>query len=206
MCRTSLKCNQDKVVLTYVKNFNLKLFSELYNDQCDGIEIINSTFAMHIAFVMTSLMLTDVFAAYGILRGCLSSSGYILQFLLFSNTFWVAMQYGIKALIAHAGTSTTAEAEKSLVLVTRLVEATNSDKELTTDLNFLLIQMQCRNKNLQNHFFTINWSLILAVSFILRIFSIIEIIWFQITSMIVTYLIITFQFDTSAQPHIKDVS
>lgn len=193
-----MKCYQEKVALTYVKNFNLKLFSELYNDQCDLIEMINSTFAMHIAFVMTSLMLTDVFAAYGILRGCLSSSGYILQFLLFSNTLWIVMQYGIKALIAHAGTSTTTEAERSLVLVARLVEATYSNQELKTDLNFLLIQMQCRSKHLQNYFFTINWNLILAVRFILRIFSCIEIILFQITSTILTYLIITFQFDTSA--------
>lgn len=140
----------------------MKLFSELYYDLCDAIKIFNATFTIHIVFVMINLLLTDVFAAFGTIRELLMEAKKS-RFLVLSNSAWIALHYGIKTLIAFAGSSTTKEAEKTLVLVIQLIGMTNSDKELKTDLNFLLIQMHSRNKNLKNNFFIINWKLILTV-------------------------------------------
>lgn len=140
----------------------MKLFSELYYDLCDAINIVNATFTIHIVFVMINLLLTDVFVAFGTIREFLMQARKS-RFLVLANSAWIALHYGIKTLVAYAGSSTTKEAEKTLILVTKLIGMTNSDKELKTDLNFLLIQMRSRNKNIRNNFFIINYKLILTV-------------------------------------------
>lgn len=153
-----------KAVLADVKSFNLEAFAELHNDLCDAIEMINSTFTMQIVVVMTSLLLNDVFSGYEMLQGYLSGSSHLLPFLILTNLLWIILQYAVKILIAHSGSSTTNEAEKSISFVVRLITTRHLDKELKKDLNYLLVQMRCRNKNLQNWFFSINWNLVLTVS------------------------------------------
>lgn len=150
------------MVLVRRQSFNLKVFSELYSELCDSIELINSTFTLHLVFVMTSLLSTDVLAVYGAVREFQSSISRF-GFLIIANTTWMCIQYLIKAFMAHAGSSTTNEAERSLVLVTKLIITFQFDLEIKTDLNCLLTQIQVRKKNLENNFFAINWNLILSV-------------------------------------------
>lgn len=183
------------------KNFRLELFSELYGDLCDCIEVINSTFTTPIVFVTMSLLAIDVFGGYGILREFIlrDTNQKVIMFFIVANGSWIVIHYGIKAFLCHAGTSTTNEAEKSLLLIIRMISQ-SSNQESKSDLNSLLIQMRCRNKKLRNGFFTINWNLILAVSVWLRSSSrlIIHLIIQQMTSTIVTYLIIICQFDVTS--------
>ena len=152
-------------VVVHQKKFNLKLFSKLYNDLCDLIELLNKTFTWQLIFVMINLMLVDIFTAYGVVREFIEQRAFKLKFLIITNTIWSLLQFAIKYIMAYCGNSTTDEAENSLLIVTRIIEKFGDDDEkMKTDLNHLLNQMQGRNKNLENVFFAINYKLILAVS------------------------------------------
>jgi hypothetical protein len=109
--------------------------------------------------------LIDIFAAYGIVKEVLASQS-ATRFTIIPNMIWLIIQYAIKVFIAHVGSSTTDEAEKSVVIVTKALGSLEFSEDLKVDLNFLLTQMRCRNKNLQNVFFAINWNFILAVNLI----------------------------------------
>lgn len=155
--------HKDKIILVRTNSFNLKLFTELYSGLCDAIEQVNEAFTDNLIFVVCDLMLIDIFGGYGIIREIIIKKRDM--FLLAGNILWFMLHIPIKLFMAHAGNSTTKEAEKSLVMITKLVAKTNDSDQLRIDLNFQLIQMKCRNKNLQNIFFTINYNLILVVSF-----------------------------------------
>lgn len=190
-------CYDKKVFNIQQKNdrFDIELFSELYDDLCDLIEIINKTFTSQLVFVMAEFMSIEIFSGYGILREVLLTSRKM--FLIIGNLFWIIFQYPVKFFMASAGSGTTDEAEKSLALITKLINRARHDELLRCQLNNLLIQLQCRNKKLSNVFFNINYNVILVVS-----------LWghenyvkysiklpFQTSSTILTYLIITCQFD-----------
>lgn len=155
---------RDKIVVVRQEKFNLKLFSKLYNDLCDLIELSNETFTWQLIIVMTNLLMIDIFAFYGILREFIVHNVEKFKFLILANTTWCTFQFLIKFFMAYCGKNTTGEAEKSLVIITRLVEQLDRNDQLTVDLNLLLGQMRGRNKKLENVFFTINYKLILAVS------------------------------------------
>lgn len=141
---------------------NLKLFSELYSELCDAIDIVNSTFTIHLIFVLTLLLLTDIFAAYCFLREFQSSSATI-SFVGYVNAAWTVIMFLIKIPIAFSGDSTTSEAERSQILVTKAIAHASSNNDLRTELSFILMQMKIRKKVFANVFFNINWSLILTV-------------------------------------------
>lgn len=141
----------------------MKIFAEVFNDLCDAIELTNSTFTFHIIFVITSFLLTNVFAVYITLREVLSEKSEMMHIAIAACVF-VVVQYSIKVFIAHIGSSTSIEAGKPMKIVSKALATMDYDENMKTDLNFLLIQMQSRNKILQNVFFAINWNFIMAVS------------------------------------------
>lgn len=141
----------------------MKIFSDLFNDLCDLIELVNSTFTNQLIIVVMSLLLTDVFAVYGVMREFQAKNDRFFFFLI-SNTAWAIIQYSIKAFMAHCGQTATSEAEKSVVLVTKAIAAVDRDSNLQNDLNSLLIRMKFREKIFRNVFFTINFQLILTVN------------------------------------------
>lgn len=161
--RTLINSNKVDSLQSTSFDFNVRLFTELYNDLCDAIEMINSTFTRHLIIVTLSLLLTDVFAAYGILREFMTRSQK-LGFYLLSNGSWIVMQLAFKCLMVYSGSSTTKEAEKSVTIVTRAAGKLEINDVIKADLNSLLLQMRCRSKSIENSFFTINWTLIVAVS------------------------------------------
>lgn len=141
----------------------MKTFSDLYNDLCDLIESVNTTFTNQLILVMIIILMTDVFAIYGMMREYKSNQAAFC-FLLIANSTWTIIQYSIKTLMAYCGQSTTNEAEKSLVLLTRAITNIEGDVDLKNDLNALLIQMKFRKKTFENIFFSINFNLIVAVN------------------------------------------
>lgn len=76
---------QSKIYPAYRDHSELKLFSELYSDLCDLIEIINSTFTIQIVFVLTSLIVTNIFSAYSALRE-LRQPSHMFYFSVVANT------------------------------------------------------------------------------------------------------------------------
>lgn len=161
--KNSLKNN---IILVRSKHVNLKYFAELFNDLYDGIELINSTFTTQLIFAMLSFLITDIFAAYGALKELLVENNR-LPILLVGNSVWVAIQYAIKGFMVYAGSSTTDEAEKPITIIAKAAGSMDSS-ELKSDLMALLVQLRCRNKKLENVFFTINWNLILAVHIFIK--------------------------------------
>lgn len=155
---------RNKIILNKQETFNIDAFSALYNDLCDAIAMANSTFTNQIVVIVINILLTDVLTVYGWLREFMSRT-HLLVFLSVLNGMWILCQYAIKAMIAYCGSSTTDEAENSLVLLTRVIENIKSNEQMKADMNLLLTQMRYRNKSLQNVFFTINWKFVLAVSF-----------------------------------------
>lgn len=151
------------MILVHAKSFDLKAFSELYNDLCDGIETVNSTFTMHTVFLMTDLVLKDVFIAYTALRQLFAQARDLGPMIFVINLTWISIQYAIKSFIAHAGNITKLEADKSIFLTTKVLANMHSKGDERLEL-VLLAQMRCRNKKIENIFFVIDWSLVLTVS------------------------------------------
>lgn len=148
--------------------FDLKGFSEIYSDLCDLIDLINSTFTFHVALIMIIFFSIDVFACYGAIREFRTDSSKF-SYLIAMNTLWLFVQYLIKCVIAQAGSSTTIESEKSIVLVTKLIAKMSTHHDMKVEMNYLLFHIQVRKKNIENIFFTISWNLILAVGLKLSI-------------------------------------
>lgn len=167
--KRNIQCiNFDKEIsFAIFDDFHLQNISQFYNKLCDLIEILNSTFTLQLVFVMISITIVDIFAAYGIICEFLTNQSIRLKFLIIGNSTWISVQCAIKFFMAHCGSSTTNEAEKSLIIVSKLADRIN-EKDLKTEasLNLVITQMRVRNKNLENVFFTINYKLILAVSFL----------------------------------------
>lgn len=158
---------QPNMMFNYQAKQKLKIFSELYSDLCDTIEIINSTFTTHIVFVLTLLLVTDILSSYSALRE-FNKASYMFYFSVGTNGSWTVIMYCVKFFLAYSGDSTTNEAEKTLVLVMKAITDANSNIELRNELNFLLTQMNFRKKVLSNKFFDINWRLILTVDILIR--------------------------------------
>jgi hypothetical protein len=158
------KIKTNKCVIVIPKSFDLKLLSALYNDLCDLIQLINSAFTVPLIFVTLCIVSTDVFAAYGILREYQIGSNKLFVFLLIGNSSWISIQYAIKIFLVNAGSSTTNEAERTLVLVLKSLGTLDSFDYDKNDLKSLLIILRSRKKNLENVFFTLDWKLILTVS------------------------------------------
>lgn len=157
------RVSNDENTIKFSCDLKYKMFSDTFNDLCDALDLNNSIFTFHIVFVVTSFLLTNIFAAYLILRELLSKNSF-LGHLVPAACIFIALQYLIKNFIAYVGNSTTVEAEKSLKIITKALGSMEFESKLKMDLNFFLIQFQCRNKNVQNIFFVINWKFILAVS------------------------------------------
>jgi 7tm Chemosensory receptor len=143
--------------------FNVKVFSELYFELCDAIDLVNSAFTFNLSFAMLTFLAVEIFGCYGVLREFISREKNLLIFLSLANSVWVSVQYSIKALMAHAGSSTTKEAETSLILVTKLTASLDSVNPLKAELLSLLIQMRTFDKKFKNIFFNIDWRIILSV-------------------------------------------
>lgn len=151
-----------EILLPPPMKLDLRLFMELYNNMCDSILIINSTFTPNLIIVMTIFMTIDIFGGYGIVQEFMSPSRNLANLL--GSSVWVLLQYPIKIFMAYSGNSTTEEAERTSVLISKLITNTGEHNRQHKDLlNITLHQLQIREKRLCNIFFTINYNLILVV-------------------------------------------
>ena len=107
----------------------------------------------------------------------------------------IASQYFQIISLGYVGASTTKNAKKTLILISKLLTTANETE--STKLIKFLSQIQARNLEIQNIFFTIDWNILLAVRFCSVLCSFFISRNFQTSSTIVTYLVITCQFDAS---------
>lgn len=76
----------------------------------------------------------------------------------------ILIHYFIQIFVAHAGKSTSTEAQNASKIISKALGKNRFEEKLKMELNFLLIQMQNRNRKIENIFFTIDWNFIRAVS------------------------------------------
>lgn len=141
----------------------MKLFSELHNELCDAIEIVNATFTNQLVLILFYMLTIEIFAAYDFIRESLQDSADRRYEMILGCLVFILLQYVIKVSLVFCGSTTTKEAERSTDHLTKMISCFEGSLEMKHDLNFLLLQMKFRKKNLQSIFFTINYHLILAV-------------------------------------------
>jgi hypothetical protein len=119
---------------------------------------------------------------------------HILEnFVIVVSTFYVTLHIFLKSFIAHFGATLTIEAEEVKIVLSKL---SNSFKDPLM-YHEMLVQVQTRDLRVQNIFFVIDWKFVLTVRIIVFKSQLIESNFFlQTTSTIVTYLVITCQFQT----------
>lgn len=90
---------------------------------------------------------------------------------LFLGIITIVFGLGTIAISVSEGSRTTKAAEKTKVIVSKIVHRNQSLTNQDGKVEFILLmtQIQLRNLNLQNCFFTIDWRVLLAVSPILRV-------------------------------------
>jgi hypothetical protein len=145
-------------------SFKRQIYSELYDNLFEVIDLINSNFTVHLIFVLIRFVATDIFAFYTVLKEFLSGSEKTFHFELICNIYWISAHFGMKCFIAFMGSSTTKEVEKSSLIILKASVLLDSNHVMQKDLKIIQNQLQIRNRNIENKFFTINWNMILNVS------------------------------------------
>lgn len=152
----------DRISIIGVRNLNLKAFAQLSQILFDTIDALNSTFTFHIASILFNILVFKIFAIYQILFD-FSSDSTKKMFVLLINGSWLGMQCILQAMISHGGSLVTKNARKISVTVSTILNNFELSNELATKLQNFLARIQCRNHEVQNVFFTINWKLSVAV-------------------------------------------
>lgn len=155
-------------MLVCERPFDSTLFIKFYNDLCDAIDLINSMFTSSLVLVMTNFLVMKVFLCYTAMREYVATS---YEFDIFINAVWMSVMHSVEIFIAYAGSSTTDETGKSIVIVIKSAAMIHPKDIRKSELISLMFQMRYRNKNLKNIFFTINWNLIHGVSYKLFMLS-----------------------------------
>ncbi|KAG5684162.1 hypothetical protein PVAND_013403 [Polypedilum vanderplanki] len=157
------------------KNINYNTFAEIFHDLCDAIQLINSIYVYHLIPVILETLIYDIFGIFGTIRHT-NSYENILHILISSAFLFV--HFTLKCSIAHIGSSTTCEAKEIFAVIGRTINKfPPNDMTRFIFYNFLN-QFRIRKFKFQSFFLTVNWNIVLAT-----------------TSTIVTYLVITYQFE-----------
>jgi hypothetical protein len=101
-------------------------------------------------------------------------------FVLINEGYWILNNLINHAVFIHASSSTTQEAEKTSIIIGKIMTKCGLNTTIRTVFKDFLAQNQNRRFKLETCFFVINWKLLLSI-----------------LSTTVTYLIIICQFDLS---------
>lgn len=149
--------------VTQFQVFDLRLFTELYNNSCDNLQTINSAFTPQLIIVMIIFMTIEIFGGHGVVQEIISQKRSLTN--LIASSIWVLSHYPMKFFMAYSGNSTTMEAEKSLVLISKMIANVDDyNIQHKSTLSILLQQLQVSEKKLSNIFFNIDYNVILVVS------------------------------------------
>ncbi|KAG5679291.1 hypothetical protein PVAND_008869 [Polypedilum vanderplanki] len=157
-----------------MKIFNFKLFGEIYHDMCDIIEIINSLFAVHLPPIFLEMLVINVFGFYGLIK-YITAPNETSQVCII--LFYITSHFLLSIMICYVGHSTNFEAESVKIILSKILNKLSPADFSRSNFKDLLKQFSARNLKFQTVFFNIDWRVFLAM-----------------TSTIVTYLVITFQF------------
>lgn len=156
VCDISVISRQDK------HDFDIKLFEELYGNLCELLLDVNSVCTPHLILVLGYITFTDIFSGYGAIREIIKPSNNFFNFV--GGFGWNVGQLPVQFIIAFSGSRTSEEAEKSLVLISKMITNTAEHNfQQRNALNILMHQLQVREKKFSNIFFNIDYHVILVV-------------------------------------------
>lgn len=148
---------------------NSKLSVAFYHDLCDEVRIINSTFTFPLIFVTFYFFIFNLFSCYHHIWTVVIDSDY-LPILFATDGFAVIFSFVLQSMLIHSGLSTSEELEETPVIISKIVNSHNCDKDDRKIFKNFLVQNQYRTTKLQTSLFVINWKLLLAVSEIINVF------------------------------------
>ena len=130
---------------------------------CDGIDLVNSTFTLHLASILIDIIIIKTFSFYGVLWELMSGSNF-QDITIAQYSFWLTVIYILQIIICFVGSSVAENAKETNKIVSKILNESVFDGEITLNLQNFINRANCRNLNLQNSFFTMNWKLLVQVS------------------------------------------
>lgn len=155
----------DKMVAETNNEFNFEIFTKAYQELCDCINLLNSTFTFQLVPVLINAIASKTFTAYGLLVE-LKTPSHFLFLVLFQNGSWMAMMYFFECIIAFAGSAVTNNAQETLVIMTKILNNSTLNEDFTMPIQYFVSRMNIRNLNVQSCFFKIDWIILLHVKFV----------------------------------------
>lgn len=142
--------------------FVFEKFIIAYQDLCDGIDFLNSTFTFQLAPVLVNVLITKTFTAYGVLWAIISPpERQGLTFL--QNGSWLAIMYLIETIIAFVGSSVPKAAQETLAVMTKILNTSTLDEDFVLPMQHFVSRVNSRNLDVKNCFFKIDWMILLHV-------------------------------------------
>lgn len=180
------------------EKFNLVAFTKAFHDLCDGIDLLNSTFTYQLVPIFVNAVTTMTFTGYGVLFEMVIKTNF-RSLLFLQNGSWLCFMYIVIIVISFIGYSVTQAAEQTSLIMMKVLNNSEPSETHTNSMQKFVTRVHCRNMHVQNCFFKINPMLLVYVKFICSSnhFDIITSELSQATSTIVTYLVITCQFETT---------
>lgn len=139
------------------------LYSKIFNGLVDAIQSVNSCFTLPLVLVMFHFFILNLFVFFNLVWTAITDFEKFLFVVATDGVFFV-FNYSLQGIMVHASVTTTHAAEKTLVIVSKLVNRKDFARSSRKIFKIFLAQNQCRKLEFENHFFTINWKLLLAVT------------------------------------------
>lgn len=137
-------------------------FIQAYQDLCDAIDLLNSTFTFQLAPVLVNVIMTKTFTAYGVLWAMISPTERKgLVFL--QNGSWLVIMHLLEIVISFVGSAVTKSARDTLAIMTKILNNSRIDEDFASQMQNFVLRVNCRNLKVENCFFKINWMILLHV-------------------------------------------
>lgn len=140
-----------------------RVAATFYHDLCDIIDLVNSSFSFPIIFVFLHFFFTNLIALFNHFWVFLKDFRNF-KLILVTEGLWIILNYILQSVFVYLIISTSSEAEKTSVIVSRIINAQDCNESHRKVFKGFLVQNQCRNLKLRTALFGINWSLLLSVS------------------------------------------
>lgn len=161
-CRTSFSYKIDSVVVVSDVKFSLEKFIKAYQDLCDCLDLLNSSFTFQLAPLLVNIIITKTFTGYGVLWELITPTPHRgLVFL--QNASWLMVMHLLEIMIAFIGSAVTKAAQETVVIMTKILNHSKLDEDFALPMQHFVSRVNCRNLKVQNCFFKINWMILLHV-------------------------------------------
>lgn len=139
----------------------MKYFSQLYQILCDGIDLVNSTFAFHVIIIFINAMYINIFMMFSLLKRIFQMNDPVIVHMY--NISWILMQYFLQILIVSSGSSVTENARNTSRLITKILNELELKEETSNSLQNFVSRVNSKNLEIRNACFTIDWKLLVTV-------------------------------------------